>query len=247
MRAAYEVDLNGFNVGSFEFESQSEQESYTLTASTRLSLLLGAFTWDSRTRSFGLIGEEATKPASFSFDFKSNVKAGSVSMDFSEGAVTRITRLPPPVVNAAVIPLRGDHLKGVIDPLSALMVLSRGSPTNPCERRIPIFDGQQRFDLLFSYKGRTGVKEQLASGQPAVAIVCKVRYLPIAGHKVDLQTQFLAANEEIEVALWPIPAANVYVPYYITVPTLVGAASVVSKRVEIAFPGKPEIALLHSE
>ena len=51
------------------------------------------------------------------------------------------------------MPLREQHLKGVLDPLSAIMVLSRGSSANPCDRRLPIFDGKERFDLVFSYKG----------------------------------------------------------------------------------------------
>jgi hypothetical protein len=69
--------------------------------------------------------------------------------------------------------------------------------------------------------------------------------LPIAGHKVDPETQFMAASDAIEVALRPIPAANVLVPYHITIPTLLGPVSIVSKRVDIVSPGKPEIALLH--
>jgi hypothetical protein len=55
----------------------------------------------------------------------------------------------------------------------------------------------------------------------------------------------MAANEGIEVALRPIPAANLFVPYSITIPTRVGIASLQSKRVEIVTPGKPQIALLH--
>jgi hypothetical protein len=245
MHAVYEVNFNGFDIGSFEFDSQAEQESYTLAASAHLSVLLGAFTWDGQTRSFGLIAKERTRPAAFSFDFKSNVKAGSTTLGFSDDSVTSITQLPPATVNPAAIPLREDHLKGVVDPLTALMVLSRGTSSKPCQRRISIFDGRERFDLLFSYKGEMAVTELQASGQPGVAVLCKVRYLPIAGHRVDPDTQFMAANEEIEVALRPIPAANVFVPYLITVPTRIGTASLLSKRVEIASPGKPQIALLH--
>jgi hypothetical protein len=76
-------------------------------------------------------------------------------------------------------------------------------------------------------------------------LLCKVRYLPIAGHKVDADTQFMAASEGIEVALRPIPTVNLFVPYSITIPTRVGIASLQSKRVEIITPGKPQIALLH--
>jgi len=243
MRVHYAVEINGFDVGSFEYESQAEQQSYSLTGNARLSVLLGAFTWEGQTRSSGTIAGEV-KPASYSFDFKSSLKTGSTSFAFADDAVTSITQQPPPIAIAEAIPLREDHLKGVFDPLTALMVLSRGS-ANPCQRRIPIFDGRERFDLVFSYKGEVRVSELTASGQPGIALLCKVRYLPIAGHKVDADTQFMAANEGIEVALRPIPAANLFVPYAITIPTRVGIASLQSKRVDIVTPGKPQIALLH--
>jgi hypothetical protein len=245
VRAVYDINFNGFNVGSFEFQSQAEQQSYTLLANARLSVLLGAFTWDGETRSFGLIVKQEPKPASFTFDFKSSLRAGSTKLGFSNGAVTNIAHLPAEPPKLDIIPVREQHLKGVIDPLSAIMVLSRGSSANPCDRRIPIFDGKERFDLVFSYKGEMRVVEQAPSGQPGVAHVCRVKYLPIAGHKIDSETSFMAANNEIEVALRPVPSANVLIPYQINIPTMAGSATIVSKRVEIVSPGKPQIALLH--
>ena len=110
---------------------------------------------------------------------------------------------------------------------------------------LPIFDGKERFDLVLSYKGQMRVAEQQPSGQPSLAYVCKVRYVPIAGHKVDADTSFMATSDAIEVALRPVPSAHVLVPYQITIPTMAGYVTIVSKRAEIAFPGKPQIALLH--
>ena len=81
--------------------------------------------------------------------------------------------------------------------------------------------------------------------KPGMAHVCRVRYLPIAGHKVDSDTKYMAANDAIEVMLRPIPSANVFVPYQITIPTIAGVATIVSKRVDIVLNGKPQIALLH--
>ena len=245
VRAVYDINFNGFNVGTFEFQSQAEQQSYTLLGNARLSVLLGAFTWDGETRSFGLIVKQEPKPASFTFDFRSNLRAGSTKLGFANGVVTNIAHLPPEPPKPDVIPLREQHLKGVVDPLSAIMVISRGPSANPCDRRIPIFDGKERFDLVFSYKRDIKVVEQTPSGQPDVAHVCRVKYLPIAGHKADSDTSFMAANNEIEVALRPIPSANVFIPYQISIPTMAGSATIVSKRVEIVSPGKPQIALLH--
>ena len=100
MRAVYDINFNGFNVGTFEFQSQAEQQSYTLLGNARLSVLLGAFTWDGETRSFGLIVNQAPKPASFTFDFKSNLRAGSTKLGFADGAVTDIAHLPPRAAQA---------------------------------------------------------------------------------------------------------------------------------------------------
>jgi len=245
VRALYQIELNGFNVGTFEFQAQAESQSYTLAANARLSILLGAFTWSGVTRSFGMIVNEGPKPASFTFDFHSNLRAGSTKLGFSDGTVTDITNLPQTAATVPIIPVREHHLKGVVDPLSAIMMLSRAAAADPCDRRIPIFDGKERFDLLLSRKGEMRVTEQAPSGQPDVAYVCRVRYLPIAGHKIDSETKFMAANDAIEVALRPVPSANVFVPYQINIPTMAGSASITSKRVEIVSPGKPQIAMLY--
>jgi hypothetical protein len=244
VRAVYDVTFNGFNIGSLEFQSEAEQQSYTLLTNARLSILLGAFTFDGETRSFGLFVNQAPKPAAFSFDFRSNLRAGSTKVGFSDGSVTNVTNLPPPPANPNTVPLREQHLKGVLDPLSAVMVVSRAT-SNPCDRRVPIFDGKERFDLIFSYKGEVKVSEQHPSGQPNVAFVCRVRYLPIAGHKADPETRYMAGNDSIEVSLRPVPSANMLVPYQINIPTLAGYASIVSKRVEILSQGKAQIALTH--
>ena len=245
VRALYEVNFNGFTVGTFEFLLQSEDQSYTLTGNAHLSLLLGAFTWVGETRAFGLIANQSPKPAAFTFQFRANSKTGSTKIDFANGAVFDVKHSPPPAPKTDAVPLREQHLKGVLDPLSAIMVVARYANPDPCDHRLSIFDGKERFDLLLSYKGQVKVSEQQPSGQPAIAHVCRVKYRPIAGHKIDAENSYLATTDEIEVSLRPIPSANVLVPYQITIPTLIGYATIVSKRVEIESPGLPQIALLH--
>jgi hypothetical protein len=245
VRAVYDVNFNGFNVGTFEFLSQAEEQSYTLTGNAQLSLLLGAFTWIGETRAFGLMASPAPKPAAFSFDFKANSKSGSTRMDFANGKVFDIKHSPPAEPKPDAVPLREQHLKGVLDPLSAILVIARYSNPDPCDHRLPIFDGKERFDLVLTYKGQMKVVEQQPSGQPAIAHVCRVKYQPIAGHRIDAESSYLATTDAIEVSLRPIPSASVLIPYQITIPTMIGYATITSKRVEIQSPGLPQIALLH--
>lgn len=246
VRASFDVNFNGFNVGTFDFEAHTEDQSYTLTGNAKLTLLLGAFIWIGETRSFGLISNHVPKPAAFAFDFKANSKIGSTKVDFDNGSVLEVVHIPKPTPKADIVPLREQHLKGVLDPLSAIMVVADYSNPDPCDRHLPIFDGKERFDLDMSYKGEVKVAEEEPSGQPAMAHVCRVKYKPIAGHKTDAENSYLATTDAIEVSLRPVPSANILVPYQITIPTIVGYATIVSKRVEIESPGLPQIALLHS-
>jgi hypothetical protein len=245
VKALFDVNFNGFNVGSFEFQSHSEEESYSLVGNAQLSLLLGAITWVGETRTFGLIADRVPKPAAFTFDFKSSAKSGSTKLGFDNGMVTSIAHVPPPPPKADIVPVRQQHLKGVLDPLSAIMVVARSPATSPCNRKLAIFDGKERFDLVLTYKGQIKVSEQQPSGQPGMAYVCRVKYHPVAGHKIDAENSHLATTDGIEVILRPIPSANVLVPYQVTIPTILGYATLNSKRIEIESPGKPQIALLH--
>ena len=61
----------------------------------------------------------------------------------------------------------------MLDPLSGVMALSLTDIASPCDQKLPIYDGKQRFDLVFT---------PLAP-LPARDHVCDVRLVPISGHK----------------------------------------------------------------
>lgn len=243
VKADYDISFNGFSVGSFAFQADADRHVYTVTGNANLSLLLGAISWKSEVRSIGSVVKDAPKPGGYTFDIVSGSKAISTRMGFEDGIVNSIANFPEALHTSPVVPLKPQHLQGVVDPMSAMMQLAYGS--NPCERRLPIFDGRERFDLVFSRKGETRISEQQPSGQPGIGLVCRVRYVPIAGHKVDDSTRFMANNNEIEVVLRPIPSAKIYVPYQVTIPMPVGSAKLTSRRVEINQVGRPRIALLY--
>lgn len=243
--AAYKVTFNGFEVGSFHFESTVNGRQYVLNGNAELSALLGIFKWKGVTHSTGTVAGDDLSPASYAFDFKSNSKTGSVLLNFADGRVASTTITPPSRPSKEAVPVEEQHLKEVLDPLSAIMALSRGRAANPCGRKVAIFDGKQRFDLYFSFRRQSRVTEAVPSGQPGIGYVCRVRYLPIAGHKPHEKSNIATGDSGIEVAFRPIPSANLLVPYQITIPTLVGSAMLTAQRVEITGPGTKQIALVH--
>jgi hypothetical protein len=242
--AKYKVTFNGFDVGSFHFESTVNSRSYTTKGTAELSALLGVFKWSGTTQSSGRLTGEEPKPAEYDFDFKSKSKNGSVQMSFNDGGVASAKVLPPSFPSKNTVPVQQHHLKGVLDPMSAILALSRGRVGNPCGRSVSIFDGKHRFDLVLSFQRQERVTEARPSGQPEIGYVCRVRYIPIAGHKNNDETRQMANSNGIEVALRPIPSANLLVPYRVTIPTVAGPAVLLSQRVEIT-TGTGQIALVH--
>jgi Protein of unknown function (DUF3108) len=245
VKATYDVNFNGLNVGTYEFNSTQDGHTYKLTGNAQLSLLLGALRWTGATETTGRLSGETAKPSKFGFEFTAQSKVGSTHMSFTDDTVTQVFHNPPPKLKEGVVPVQAQHLKGVLDPLTAVLAISRGTADNPCSRRIPIYDGTQRFDLMLSPKGQVQLQDARPSGQPTTGYVCRVRYVPIAGYKPDDSTKYLAQNNDIEIVLRPLPSANIFVPYSVTIPTMAGNATLVARRVNVVSNGQQQIALVH--
>lgn len=243
VRAVYRIHFNGFDIGTFEYGAQISGRSYTATGEARLSALLGALSWRGSTRTSGTLVGDHPRPAGYSFDFTGMGKTGAIKMGFAGEAVTNVANVPPYNPTPDTVALRTPHLKGVLDPLSAVMAMSRSPGANPCARRIAVFDGRQRFDLVLSFKNQQNVADARPTGQPGVAFVCRVRYVPIAGHKQNAETRQLAEATGIEISLRPVPSADLYVPHQITIPTAAGPATLTAERVQILTPRNEQIAL----
>lgn len=243
--ARYQISFGGIDVGKFDFKSQVEGQTYTLAGQAEISVVFGAFKWQGTTRSSGGVTGESPRPAAYTLDYRANSKAGSVRMAFNGDAVSNVSMVPPSSPHKETVPVQEQHLKQVLDPLTAIMAMTRGGMAKPCGRKISVFDGKQRFDLQLSFRRQERIAEKRPSGQPGIVFVCRVRYIPVAGHRDNDETQHMARSSAIEVAFRPVPSANLLIPYQITIPTLAGSAVMTSKKVEIATPGREPIALIY--
>ncbi len=116
------------------------------------------------------------------------------------------------------------HKRGVIDPVSALMMPAQGrgeliDPQN-CNRTIPVFDGASRFNVVLSYGETRSVQKP---GYAGPILVCNARYQPIAGHRPDRPgVKFMEDNTEMSVWLAPVEGTRVLLPLRIAVRTQLG-------------------------
>ena len=244
VQAVYKIQFNGFEIGQFAFNSSVHERTYAITANAEISALLGIVRWNGVTRVSGALAGNAPRPTGFAFDFQGSSKAGSVRMGFGNGGVTSLDHAPPLVEPPDTVPLQPAHMRGVLDPLSAVLALSRPRDGNPCNQKVPVFDGKVRFDLVFSFKEEAPIADSQRGSVAEMLRVCRVRVLPIAGHRDDEATAQLKRSMGIEVAFRAIPSAKLFVPHRITVPTFAGSAVLTSHSVHIRTQNE-QIALVN--
>jgi hypothetical protein len=223
-------------IGYFRFNSTVNGEAYALAAEAKIDTAI--FDYFGAMTSMGSVLSAATRPGSYQFSYRQKAilgkkKARKLDMAFDKSGVAGVTFVPPDPPSKKAIPVTQEQLKNVLDPLSGVMALSLGNIAKPCVRRLPIFDGKQRFDLIFSPTGRT----ERGGGQ-----ICNVRLVPISGHKQGEGANSVISGN-IEVVLRPVPKANILIPYRVTVPTIIGAAVLASDHVDITMPDRQRIAL----
>jgi hypothetical protein len=233
--AVYRIKFTALGeIGHFHFNSTINGDGYTLAADARVKTTI--FKYDAGMSSKGVLVAGKPQPGDHAFNYRQKAllkkkKIRVLNMGFKGAAVSAVKFEPPDDLSASAIPVKPEHLKGVLYPLSGVMALSLVNAANPCTQKLPIYDGKQRLDVVFTPLRRAGADH-----------VCSVRLVPIAGHKPG-EGAASVIKGNIELVLRPVPQANVVIPYSVTVPTIVGTAVLVSERVDITMPDQQRIAL----
>ncbi len=251
LAAVYSIRFAGVKLGEFEVWSNVNEESYSLRGQGELKFLTKfLFEIKGGTTTAGAVTKNGPKPASFAFNFKTKKRKGELAMMFENDSVSYVMAKPPFSNSSKTIPVTDAHVKGVLDPLSAIFFTAKTSRRNKdgsvCPGRVPVFDGKQRFDLVLTHKKTIQVKKKRRKkGYKGPAVVCRIKYEPIAGYKPDNSgVQFMAATDEMEVWLIEVPKNGMYIPYHVSVPTPYGKASATSTAFHVEIPGFKKFAVV---
>ncbi len=216
--ATYKLSFSGFEVGTYRFNAHFNNGAYEAASKAEVSAFFGAFKWAGNFSGKGGVDPSGLRPDDFEMSYKKNKKIVSVKIGFAGRAVSTVALVPNKAPSPDTIKLKPENLRNVFDPMAAMITVSDGSPADACNRTIPVFDGRARYDLHFTFKGREPLTERHPSGQPRELILCRVKYVPIAGHKPKDFTDPWIDYNNIELALRAVPKAGIYVPYRITIP-----------------------------
>ncbi|MEO8420303.1 MAG: DUF3108 domain-containing protein [Hyphomicrobium sp.] len=233
--AVYRISFTALgNIGNFHFKSTVNGDAYTLAADAKIDTTI--FDYRGNMSSNGAVPSRTPRPVDYKFNYKQKTflkkkKLKALNIAFNDGAVSKVTFTPRDELSGKAVPVTPEQLKSVLDPLSGVMALSLTDITKPCSQKLPIYDGKQRFDLVFTPKGRSGGDH-----------VCGVRLVPISGHKPG-EGAASVIKGDIVLIMRPVPKANVVIPFRLTVPTIVGTAELTSERVDITMPDQQRFAL----
>ena len=171
VHARYALKFNGIGVGFIEFNTKTGAQTYVMGGHGEVSLLFGALKWAGSSSVSGAIEASTPKPKTYAFDWKKNSKGGAIALGYAGGTATSVSVQPPPNTGPDVIPLTDAHKSGPLDPLSAIMMLTRADGRPACERREAVFDGKHRYDIVFSPKRQVELAAVTPGGPPVNGVV----------------------------------------------------------------------------
>ncbi len=249
--AKYNISLNGLKLGKAFFSSDVSNGKYDLKGFVKLSSAAKwILKWSGNVSTVGVMTTLGPEPKEFKYHFKSKRKTRTMDLKFLPTSAAKF-KVYPPLKTHKRVPVKPEHILNALDPLSGLIYLSSPRLKMPdrkiCSQRIPVFDGKERFDLIFSYKKvaklKLSGKNTRFTGQ---AYVCGIKYVAVSGHKTDDEmAKFLRDERDIEVWLVPEARANIYIPAYIKIPTPLGTATAQSEVFEIDPVGKNSVTFIN--
>jgi Protein of unknown function (DUF3108) len=224
--ARYTASLAGVPIGRGAWIVDIGEDQYTAAASGMTAGILSVFTsGQGSSASRGHVRSDGMAPNTYASSVTADHKLEEMRIVLSSGAVKEVTITPPTAFNPERVPLTDAHRRGVIDPMSGLLIRVPGSgdPLSPeaCRRTIPVFDGRMRFDLQMSFKRMDVAKAD--KGYRGPAVVCAIQFVPLAGYVPDRPAvRYLVSQHDMEVWLAPVMGTRVVVPFRVSIPTPLG-------------------------
>jgi hypothetical protein len=238
--AVYQVELAGFNLGNFRLTTTFRGDDYEMRGEGRFTILEGlVYEWRGSSASAGRVTSTGPQPSMYALNYTDGGRKGErLRMTFGGGAVRQVSIVPNNPRSPHVIPVTKEQLEGVLDPMSGAFLSARSQ--NPdgdpevCRQTLPVFDGKQRFDLVLTPKQTVTVQKKTRGGYAGPAVICRVKFIPIAGYRPDNPgIRLMSQTNEIEVWLIPVRGTYMYVPYRIVLPTPVGYGSALVTSIQV--------------
>jgi hypothetical protein len=186
----------------------------------------------------GSVDDGRLRTTNFAADITRGDEKSDMTMMLDHGNVTEIKAetLAPGDDRVTVT---AEHRRDITDPLTAWLIPARRDEAltrQACERTLPIFDGQRRYDLKLTFKRMDKVKTD--KGYHGPVVVCAIAFQPVAGHRASSTlVKFLSQGRDIEVSLAPVAGTQLLAPIRLSVAHMLG--NLVVQATEFRAEAKP--------
>ena len=233
--ASYGISVARIPIGSATAAAEFGDTHYLITMSGRASGMMRVLaSGDGSLRTRGALTGGRPSPTEFTARTTTDDDTLDVKLTIDGGNVTALSASEPEP-DPDRVALTEAHRRGIVDPLTALLVPldGDGAPNAAaCQRTLAVFDGRRRFDLKLAFKRMDTVKAERGYAGPVV--VCAVTFQPVAGHRTSsTMVKFLAPGRDIEMALAPVAGTRLLAPFRITIVNMLGNLVVQANRFEV--------------
>jgi len=212
--ASYTISFARIRVGDISATGVFGESEYVISARGRAGgimkvLVDGEASFSTR----GTVKDGYPVPTTFTSKIVSDAETSDVTMVLDEGSVKELAAAAP--TKSDRVPVTQANRQGIVDPLTAMLfsaaAAGEGLHRDVCRHTLPIFDGQQRYDLKLAFKRMDKVTAEKGYAGPVV--VCSVSYEPIAGHRAYPLVKYLSEGREMEMALAPVAGTRLLAPF----------------------------------
>lgn len=223
----YQITVAGLSIGAATVAANLGPQSYRVNLNARLTGLAGALTsGNGAVQASGAFHGDRAVSNGYALAANNSQISRTIRIGLSMGNVADVAIEPPFEPKADRVPVLEHHRRNVTDPVSALFMPVKSAtadmlaPEN-CNRTLAVFDGVQRFDVELSY-AETRLINEPRKGYVGAAIVCRAKYVPLAGHRPIPATSYMQANRDMSVWLVPVAGTRALMPFRIQVKSQIG-------------------------
>lgn len=233
LEARYEITMTRVPIGYIAWQVDIGNDFYAASADGKASRILSVLmNGEASILASGRIENGKLTPTLFRSSIIDEDGKTELQVIFAAGiAKESISRQP--LKRHELVPLADADRIGVTDPISAMLIpaIAHNGVLQPedCNRMLPIFDGQRRYNFVLTYNRMD--KFKIARGYSGLALVCSAVLQPVGGYRTDsLVVKYIAGRHDIEFWFAPIAGTFVLAPIRILVPTLIGTMRIQAEQ-----------------
>ena len=232
--ASYTISFAHIPVGDIAATGVFGESEYTISARGRAGGIMKVLVdGEASFSTHGTIKDGYPVPTTFTSKIVSDAETSDVTMVLDEGSVKELAAAAPPKPDR--VPVTQANRQGIVDPLTAMLfsaaATGEGLSQDVCRHTLPIFDGQQRYDLKLAFKRMDKVTADKGYAGPVV--VCSVSYEPIAGHRAYPLVKYLSDGREMEMALAPVAGTRLLAPFRMLVESALANLVIEANQFEV--------------